>query len=360
MEGKKANIHQVIRKVILHVRKQERNVSTTELDESWRLIEKQIHATKKKKLHQRLLYAATYSSVAAILLCMFWLGKQFISYYHADDSALVDFALKMQAAPLQEDILLLIPGEKNIEVSDTDANIIYSQNGLVVVNSDTVNQIQPQKKKPEFNQLITPKGKRTQLTLPDGTHLWVNSGTRVIYPTHFERDQREIYVEGEVFLDVRRNEKAPFIVRTKDFQVQVLGTSFNISAYSSEKTSSVVLVEGSVNIKSHNQQQVKLAPGQLVNIHSDQLDTPQNVNVEPYICWIKNILMYTDDSLDKVFRKLNLYYGKEFVLDTEVERMQVSGKLDLKDKLEDVLHTISYSAPIEYKEVGDKIYVRKK
>ena len=294
MEGKKANIHQVIRKVILHVRKQERNVSTTELDESWRLIEKQIHATKKKKLHQRLLYAATYSSVAAILLCMFWLGKQFISYYHADDSALVDFALKMQAAPLQEDILLLIPGEKNIEVSDTDANIIYSQNGLVVVNSDTVNQIQPQKKKPEFNQLITPKGKRTQLTLPD------------------------------------------------------------------EKTSSVVLVEGSVNIKSHNQQQVKLAPGQLVNIHSDQLDTPQNVDVEPYICWIKNILMYTDDSLDKVFRKLNLYYGKEFVLDTEVERMQVSGKLDLKDKLEDVLHTISYSAPIEYKEVGDKIYVRKK
>ena len=137
MEGKKANIDQVILKVILHVRKQERNVSTTELDESWRLIEKQIHATKKKKLHQRLLYAATYSSVAAILLCMFWLGKQFISYYHADDSALVDFALKMQAAPLQEDILLLIPGEKNIEVSDTDANIIYSQNGLVVVNSDT-------------------------------------------------------------------------------------------------------------------------------------------------------------------------------------------------------------------------------
>ena len=122
----------------------------------------------------------------------------------------------------------------------------------------------------------------------------------------------------------------------------------------------MVLVEGSVNIKSHNRQQVKLAPGQLVNIHSDQLDTPQNVDVEPYICWIKNILMYTDDSLDKVFRKLNLYYGKEFVLDTEVERMQVSGKLDLKDKLEDVLHTISYSAPIEYKEVGDKIYVRKK
>lgn len=171
MEGKKANIHQVIRKVILHVRKQERNVSTTELVNHGDLSKNKSMQPKRKSCSTITLWQATYSSVAAILLCMFWLGKQFISYYHADDSALVDFALKMQAAPLQEDILLLIPGEKNIEVSDTDANIIYSQNGLVVVNSDTVNQIQPQKKKPEFNQLITPKGKRTQLTLPDGTHL---------------------------------------------------------------------------------------------------------------------------------------------------------------------------------------------
>lgn len=77
MEGKKANIHQVIRKVILHVRKQERNVSTTELDESWRLIEKQIHATKKEKLHNRLLYAATYSSVASqsCYVCFGWVNS---------------------------------------------------------------------------------------------------------------------------------------------------------------------------------------------------------------------------------------------------------------------------------------------
>ena len=112
MEGKKANIHQVIRKVILHVRKQERNVSTTELDESWRLIEKQIHATKKKKLHQRLFMRQLIHQLPQSCYVCFGWAKQFISYYHADDSALVDFALKMQAAPLQEDILLLIPGKR--------------------------------------------------------------------------------------------------------------------------------------------------------------------------------------------------------------------------------------------------------
>ena len=122
--------------------------------------------------------------------------------------------------------------------------------------------------------MIIPKGKRTRLTLADGTHLWANSGTRVVYPSHFEKNHREIYVEGEVYLDVFRNEDAPFIVRTKDFQIQVLGTSFNVSAYPSEGVSSVVLVEGSVNVKNQQKEQVKLAPGQLVDIQTGRLHSP--------------------------------------------------------------------------------------
>lgn len=141
--------------------------------------------------------------------------------------------------------------------------------------------------------------------------------------------------------------------------MQVLGTVFNVSAYPSEGMSSVVLVEGSVNIKNQSKKQVKLAPGQLVDIHAGQLDAPKNVDIEPYVCWVKNMLMYTNEPLDRVFKKLNLYYGKEFILDPEVEQMLVSGKLDLKEKLEDVLHTISFSAPIYYENLDDKIYVRK-
>ena len=183
-------------------------------------------------------------------------------------------------------------------MKDTDVNIIYSHNGTVVVNSDTIDQRKTLEKEREFNQLIIPKGKRTRLTLADGTHLWANSGTRVVYPSHFEKNRRDVF----------RNESAPFIVKTKDFQVQVLGTVFNVSAYPSEGMSSVVLVKGSVNVKNYEKEQVKLAPGQLVNIHTGQLNTP---------------------------------------------------KLDLKEKLEDVLHTISFSAPIYYEKFDDKIYVRK-
>lgn len=360
MENETLNIQRIVRRLIVHVRRQEKEVTSSEMDELWNRIEQRVTVEKQKRNRYRIFYIFAASSAAAILIGMFWLGKQFISNY-VDNNSIADFALQTQAIESTDgEIILLMPGKKEIEVGTTDANIIHSQSGTVVINSDTVNrQIEVKEKEIEFNQLIIPKGKRTQLTLADGTRLWINSGTRVVYPTHFEKDHREIYIEGEVYLDVFHNEEAPFIVKTKDFQVQVLGTSFNVSAYLSENTSSVVLVKGSVNIKNQKKKQVKLVPGQLVNIHTGQLDTPQNVDVEPYICWVKNMLMYTNEPLDRVFKKLNMYYGKEFILEPEVIMLQVSGKLDLKEKLEDVLNTISFSAPIYYEELNGKIYVRK-
>lgn len=358
MEKNNPNITHVARRLIQHFRSSEKTSTPTEMDELWKRIESQARIEKVKNTRRRILYIFTASSVAAIFLGVFLLGQHFVSYY-TEDNTITEFAENQISQSADSEIILLMPGKKEIEVGANDANIVYYQCGTVVVNSDTVNQLEVKEKEMEFNQLIIPKGKRTQLTLSDGTRLWVNSGTRVVYPGYFDKHRREIYVEGEVYLDVFHDEKAPFIVKTKDFQVQVLGTVFNVSAYPSEGMSSVVLVEGSVNIKNQDKKQVKLAPGQLVNIHTGQLDTPKNVDVEPYVCWVKNMLMYTDEPLGRVFKKLDLYYGKEFILDPEVEQMLVSGKLDLKEKLEDVLHTISFSAPIYYENLDDKIYVRK-
>ena len=358
MEKNKSNITHVARRLIQHFRSSEKTSTPTGMDELWNRIESQVRIERAENTRRRILYIFTDSSVAAIFLGIFLLGQHFMSYY-IEDNTITEFAENQISQSADSEIILLMPGKKEIEVGANDANIVYSQCGTVVVNSDTINQLEVKEKEMEFNQLIIPKGKRTQLTLSDGTRLWVNSGTRVVYPSYFNKNRREIYVEGEIYLDVFHDEKTPFIVKTKDFQVQVLGTVFNVSAYPSEGMSSVVLVEGSVNIKNQSKKQVKLAPGQLVDIHAGQLDAPKNVDIEPYVCWVKNMLMYTNEPLDRVFKKLNLYYGKEFILDPEVEQMLVSGKLDLKEKLEDVLHTISFSAPIYYENLDDKIYVRK-
>lgn len=359
MEKKEFNY--VIHKLFEHAKEHEKHITSEELDESWRRVKERAYVEKRKSVRRCILYVGTASSVAIIFCCMLWLGWQFTTRY-TDNDSIANFVEQMHGEDFDgKDILLLIPGkkEKEVKVEGIDANIIYSPNGTITINSDIIKQVETQKKEMEFNQLVVPKGKRIRLTLSDSTCLWVNSGTRVIYPEHFKKNHREIYVEGEVYLDVFRNEQAPFVVRSKDFQVQVLGTSFNVSAYPSEHISSVVLVEGKVKISNQQKEQVNLVPGQLVNIQPGQLHVPQNVNIESYVCWVKNMLMYADEPLNKVFKKLNLYYGKEFVLEPGVAELQVSGKLDLKEKLEDVLHTISFSTPIYYEEIEDKIYVRK-
>ena len=115
-----------------------------------------------------------------------------------------------------------------------------------------------------FNQIIVPPGKRTNVVFADGTKICVNAGTRVVYPEVFLDDSREIYVEGEIYLEVFRDESRPFIVRTEKMNVRVLGTTFNISAYKNQTESSVVLVEGKVEVELINKQKIKVSPNEMV------------------------------------------------------------------------------------------------
>ena len=92
---------------------------------------------------------------------------------------------------------------------------------------------------------------RSSLTFSDGTKIWVNSGSKVIYPVSFEKKKREIYVEGEVYLDVTHDTSWPFVVRTQQVDVKVLGTSFNVSAYKDDSNMQVTLVEGKVEVNTN-------------------------------------------------------------------------------------------------------------
>lgn len=141
----------------------------------------------------------------------------------------------------------MVSDQKKIEL-DNNAQIVYSATGQVQVNS---NKLVEDDIKEEYNQIIVPKGKRSQIVLADNSKIWINSGSKVIYPRAFEGKYREIYVEGEVYLNVTHDTSKPFIVNTSGFEVRVLGTSFNISAYKNQEKAAVVLVEGSVNVKTN-------------------------------------------------------------------------------------------------------------
>ena len=135
-------------------------------------------------------------------------------------------------------------------------------------------------------------GERREIVLPDSTHVWLNAGTKLIYPKQFNRSMRQVYLSGEMFADVRRDEDRPFIVSADRLEVKVLGTQFNLKSYQEDAKSEVSLVRGkvSVGIKASKMNgKLTLAPGDILrfnktNNHIDFL----NFDPDSYANWIDN------------------------------------------------------------------------
>lgn len=350
----------VARQIIQHLRKRDELIIPERRAELWMRIEQQLYL-KRKKHRQQYLYVGLL--IASCVLLAFLLSPRLFRYQEKEDLSIFASTLEPldSAAMSRKYITLQLANKKEIIVQP-DQKVVYSKAGSVQVNEETIGQEESKqdKKQPRYNQLIVPSGKQTQLLLADGSKLQVNAGTRVVYPIMFDGYTREIFVDGEVYLDVAHDAAHPFIVKTKKFEVEVLGTSFNISAYSSESNSTVVLVNGSVNIRDKQKNTVKLAPSQLVSIVAEgNISQPQNVDVEPFICWTRQMLLFNNRPFSEVMKKLSLFYNKEFIYNENVGSMLATGKLDLKETFEGTMRTLIFSLSINYYEENNKVFINK-
>ena len=140
---------------------------------------------------------------------------------------------------------------------------------------------------------------------------------------------------------------------------KILGTTFNISAYKNQAESSVVLVEGKVEVESINRQKIKVSPNEMVLISGGVMNK-KIVDVYDYISWKDNLLKLNAEPLHKVLYKLSNYYGRKILFDNTLASIPISGKLDLRDNLEDVINILAETAPIIITNTDDTIIVRKK
>lgn len=283
-----------------------------------------------------------------------------ISYIYTNVNKTPDveaIAREMAVTPEADDIQLVLP-DKQIPISGQESQIEYDANGTVVVNSEKIadafqSSANSSKRSLEFNQLIVPNGKRSTLILEDGTKVWVNAGSRIVYPVAFADKKREIYVNGEVFLEVAPDKKRPFVVKTKEMDVQVLGTSFNVMAYETDESASVVLVTGSVQVDTRDDEDFRLEPNRMFSYHNGECDI-KDVNVNDYILWKDGLYTYRSEHLSVILDRLSRYYGKKISYKSDVADLRCSGKLDMQEDLEVVLDGLSQTAPILYKKVGEE------
>lgn len=352
MKDNNQEISKVARRLMRFFRERERVGSQQEKDELWSAIELKVRLRKNT---QRLKYIISIAASAAVILGACWILRN--QLFIPQDSILNVAQSDMTES---EDVVLIMSDNKQVNIK-SDSIVTYSKNGQILLQEEILEADKEKKEddKIEYNQIIVPRGKRIQLILSDASRLWINSGSKVIYPRSFTGKKREIFVDGEVYLEVEKNKEMPFIVKTNNFDVQVLGTSFDICTYKGVE-SSVVLVRGAVNVKDNKGKKSELKPNEKIVINENGLGEKKIVDVNEYVGWINNLLVLKSQPLGEVFAKLHLYYDVKFEIDESVRNMALSGKLDLKDKIEDVVKSISKTAPITYTISNGKIIIEKK
>ncbi|MDR3141248.1 MAG: FecR domain-containing protein [Tannerellaceae bacterium] len=334
--------------------KKRNKVSDAEIQASWanveRLASARFSAESKKRRRLKLLAGLSVAASAAILLFI-----SFPLFNPAEDlSILTELEKNATSIDSLNQIKLVLSDRRHVEL-ENEAILNYDREGSVTVNNWPSTVVKASiEEKSRLNHIIVPKGRRMHITLSDGTKMYVNAASHVIYPSVFDDGKREIAVEGEIYLEVAHNPEAPFIVNTKGLSVKVLGTVFNVSAYK-EHDILVVLVTGSVEVRSSAKEKMLLRPSQMASL-KDGIMKKEEVDVTKYICWKDNVMLLDNDPVSEVVNRISRYYGISIGYDKNIESRKLSGKLDLSDSIDDVLDVIKVSASLNMQKSADGGY----
>ena len=210
-----------------------------------------------------------------------------------------------------------------------------------------------------------PKGQKLKLYLPDGSRVSLNSSSSITYPERFDEQVREVQIVGEAYFEVRQDSLRPFIVKSKNAVTEVLGTTFNIHSYPDENSTVVSLLEGKVKVGLNSTVEnmdssvpVYLEPGEEVSLNdnSSKLSKRKIKNINE-LSWMDGVLAFNNEPVQRVFNKLELWYGVDFVFNGAMPAGEIlTGKFQ-NEYLENVLLSINYTIKFEYQIEGDTVYV---
>jgi transmembrane sensor len=212
-----------------------------------------------------------------------------------------------------------------------------------------------------YNTIDVPYGQRSQITLYDGTKVWLNSGTKLRYPVAFSSKTRDVYIEGEAFFDIAKNKNHPFLVYAGQLKVEVLGTLFNVCAYPDDDEIMATLEEGSINaINTLDGKSVIIKPGeQLILNRATNLLNQQKVNTELYSSWKGNLLKFENAPFDEVIKKMERWYDVKINVDAKINTNERYTMTIKTESLREMLQLVSRTTKIKY-EIEENMVVLKK
>ena len=262
-------------------------------------------------------------------------------------------------------VTLILGNETNINLDEENSRIEYSPSGeqvdigsgKKVIQKSVVNEA------PTFNTVLVPFGKRTNLELSDGTLVWLNAGSKLVFPAVFKGKSRSVFLEGEAIFDVAHDSEKPFKVISRSQEIEVLGTVFNVTSYPGDKVVETVLKSGSVSLtyKDKDKQRLKLTPGTRASFDKRTAEVQmEKVDVGNYFSWKEGLLTLDRTSLEEIMTRISRYYGVTIVIkDKDIASESFSGNLDLKEDVNEVIELVRETSHFEVERNEDEILILK-
>ena len=341
-----------VRRVLREVGMRKKDELVADREKMWRVV-KQYRGEGRNRRR-----VAAWRWVAAVMLPLLLGGILWINLREKKDLLVAEVMLEIEAGTPRA-VLLMEQGER-IDLSLLAGDTILNKGDVRIrldsSKSVTYERVTGTPAKIEYNTIIVPRKGEYQLILADGSKVYLNSESRLRFPTRFEGKERRVYLEGEGFFQVAKDAAKPFIVHCEKYAVRVLGTTFNISAYRNDEVSMTTLVEGRVNIECGNTV-VALTPGLMAAV-ADSKVTTREVNVESYISWTRDQFSFSEERLEDLLKKISRWYDVEIFFSNEsVKKVRFTGAIVKFKPLDDLVRMIESTSQVRFSVKGKTIVI---
>ncbi|MEZ4970227.1 MAG: FecR domain-containing protein [Flavobacteriaceae bacterium] len=313
---------------------------------------------KKDKIRRNI---KGFMKYAAMALLLFSLGY----YIHEEYSVNNEIG---KLIPKEEAVTIVLGNgvvetlmeDSNREVRDTEGNIIGMHNkSKLSYTANTKNQ------KLIYNTLNVPYGKKFDVVLSDGTHVYLNSGTSLRYPISFIKGAtRKVFLTGEAYFDVREDREHPFVVNANEIDIHVLGTKFNVSHYPEDTNINTVLVEGAVELRrtseeTSSSEPVALEPGYKAEWYRNNDEIAiSNVDTDLYTAWLKGKLVFRNTPFKQIREALQRHYNVTIInMNDLLEEQMFDATFDI-ETIDQVLESFNKSWAIDYTIVNNEVIIK--
>ncbi len=319
-----------------------------------------VHLAKRKPQIQRkrisswLMAAA---SLIVIVVASWWV-------YQTMNQAKPNITTLTSIHPGSSKAELIVENGKHYILPELEPGIIKEQGTEILHNGkaltyDINNALKPNAKlEAPMHTIIIPRGGEHQLTLADGTKVWLNAQSKLRYPAWFDGDTRQVELSGEAYFTVSHDTTKPFYVNTNSIKLKVLGTEFNIKAYADEKDIAATLIKGKVNIQlKQGTKNVSLKPGEQARTNANNL-TVNKVDPYYYTAWKDGVFIFKEEKIQAIFQRLSRWYDFDvFFYNETIKNYSFTGTIKRTEEIMDVLMLLERTNHIKFKIEGKTILV---